>query len=200
MTETGPTVFLMDPENTAKKIGSVGKPQLLSTIRIVDEDGNDVNAGEVGEVWITGPGITPGYWNKPKETSATFSAEGWLKTGDLGQQDTDGYYYVVGRAKEMFISGGENIYPAEVENTLCQHPDILDVAVVGRADEKWGEVGHAFILLKPTLPAPNEKDLVAFCRDNLAAYKTPKEFSFVDDFPRTAAGKIQKHLLSPKKV
>jgi len=203
MTETGPTVFLMDSKNTAQKIGSVGKPQLLSAIRIVDEDGHDVNVGEVGEIWVAGPGITPGYWNKPKETAATFSDNGWLRTGDLGQQDTDGYYYVVGRAKEMFISGGENIYPAEVENVLCQHPDILEVAVVGHADEKWGEVGHAFILLKPgakcTSPAPNAQDLTAFCRENLAAYKVPKAFSFVDMFPRTAAGKIQKHLLSPNK-
>lgn len=195
MTETGPTAFIVDPNHVADKIGSVGKPQILCGVRIVGPDGQDVKPGEAGELWFGGPGVTPGYWNRPDATAAAFSPDGWLKSGDLARCDADGYYYIVGRIKEMFISGGENVYPAEVENVLSQHPAILEAAVIGVPDEKWGEVGRAHILPRPgqVMPAPDE--LTRFCRERLAPFKVPKSFIAVTDFPRTAAGKVQKHRL-----
>lgn len=195
MTETGPTAFLMDPENAPLKVGSVGKPQLLCQVRITGWDGSDVAPGETGEIWFRGPGVTPGYWRNPQETAAVLAAGGWLRSGDIGWQDEDGYYYVAGRIKDMFISGGENIYPAEVENVLMQHPMILEAAVVGVPDERWGEVGHAYLVLRPGAARPELPDLLAFCRERMAAFKVPKSFQVVPDLPRTAAGKIQKHLL-----
>ncbi|GGD18312.1 acid--CoA ligase [Aquisalinus flavus] len=191
MTETGPTLFLMQPEKVTAKVGSIGKPQLLSRVRIAAAE---KGAGDVGEFQIKGPAVTPGYWRDDAATAEAFTADGWLKTGDLGWIDGDGFYYAAGRSKEMFISGGENVYPKEVENVLCAHPGIADAAVIGVPDEKWGEVGKAFIQ-----PVEGSKtDQTAFrdwCRQNLAAYKVPRYFTIVDDFPRTAAGKIQKHLL-----
>ncbi len=195
MTETGPTVFIMDPDRVQEKIGSVGKPQLLSSVRIVDAAEKDVAEGESGELWFAGPGVTPGYWQRDAATSAAFSSDGWLRSGDIGRRDEDGYYYIVGRMKDMYISGGENVYPAEVENLLASHPDILEAAVIGQADEKWGEVGCAFLLSQPQHALPNDDELVEYCREHLAAYKVPKSFIAVTDFPRTAAGKVQKHLL-----
>lgn len=195
MTETGPTVFLMDSSMIEEKIGSVGKAQFLAAVRLVGNDGQDVEPGETGELWFAGPGITPGYWHGEDATAEAFSDDGWLRSGDLARCDEDGYYYIVGRIKDMFISGGENVYPAEVENLLAAHPDILEAAVVAQPDEKWGEVGCAFLLARPGHELPSDSDVAAFCRDNLAPYKVPKRFIGVDDFPRTAAGKIQKHLL-----
>ncbi len=195
MTETGPTVFLMDQEHAHTKVGSVGKPQILADIRIVDHSGRDVAPGETGELWISGPGVTPGYWNKPKATREAFTADGWLKTGDLARQDKDGYCFISGRLKDMYISGGENVYPVEVENILNQHDAVLDAAVLSVPDETWGEVGHACIKLKPGIKQPDIGDLECFCREYLAAYKIPKTFQFVENFPRTAAGKIRKHLI-----
>lgn len=196
MTETGPTAFVAAPEDALSKIGSVGKPQLMLDVRIVDEEGHDVAEGQTGEIWMRGPGVTPGYWNKPEANFATFARDNWLKSGDLGRRDADGCYYVVGRIKEMFISGGENVYPAEVENVLARHPAILEAAVVGVADEKWGEVGHAFVLLRPDAAPPTGPELIQFCRGHIAGYKIPRHVTFVDEFPRTAAGKIRKHLLA----
>ncbi|MDX1571236.1 MAG: long-chain fatty acid--CoA ligase [Xanthomonadales bacterium] len=198
MTETGPTVFLMDPDLAEEKIGAVGKPQLLSQVRLVDRDGNDVPRGQPGEMWFSGPGVTPGYWNNPEATEQAFVDGVWLRSGDLGRQDEDGYFYVVGRLKDMYISGGENVYPAEVENQLADHPAVLEAAVVGVSDARWGEVGCAYLMLRPEAEAPDEEDLVRFCRERLAAYKVPKYFVIVEDFPRTAAGKVQKHLLEPR--
>ncbi len=125
MTETGPTVFLMDKKNAPNKTGSVGKPQLLVSVRLVDPDGNDVAPGETGELWFSGLGITPGYFNRPEATAEALVDGVWLRSGDLGRQDEDGYYYIVGRIKDMYISGGENVYAAEVEKQLAGHPDIL---------------------------------------------------------------------------
>jgi fatty-acyl-CoA synthase len=195
MTETGPTVFLMDAGNVSKKIGSVGKPQLLAAVRIVDSQGQDVPPGESGELWFAGPNITPGYWHNEQASRAAFSPDGWLKSGDMARCDEDGYYYIVGRIKDMYISGGENVYPAEVENVLADHPAILEAAVLGVPDLRWGEVGRAFVLLRPGHALPPEADLVRYCRERLAPYKVPKSFVEVSDFPRTAAGKIQKHLI-----
>ncbi len=195
MTETGPTVFLMDADNAHRKIGSVGKPQLLSQVRLVDPNGRDVPPGSTGELWFAGPGITPGYFVGRNTTNRALVDGHWLRSGDLGRQDEEGYYYIVGRLKDMYISGGENVYPAEVENQLAEHPDILEAAVIGIEDEKWGETGCAFVLPRPGHQIPEATELTAFCRQHLAAYKVPRRFIPVDDFPRTAAGKIQKHLL-----
>jgi len=196
MTETGPTVFLMDKKNALRKTGSVGKPQLLASVRLVDVDGKDVARGEAGELWFSGAVITPGYYNRPDATAEAFADGDWLRSGDIGRQDDDGYYYIVGRLKDMYISGGENVFPVEVENQLAQHPDVLEAAIVGVADEKWGEVGCAYILARPGHSQPPDAELATFCRERLAAYKVPKYFMAVEDFPRTAAGKVQKHLLT----
>jgi len=197
MTETGPTVFLMDAANAGRKVGSVGKPQLLSAVRLVGADGTDVARGETGELWFSGPGITPGYYRRPDATADAFSEDGWLRSGDLGRQDEEGYYYIVGRLKDMYISGGENVYAAEVEAQLAEHPGILEAAVTGVADAKWGEVGCAYLLQRPGQPFAPDEELVSFCRQRMAAYKVPRYFVRVDEFPRTAAGKVQKHLLPP---
>jgi fatty-acyl-CoA synthase len=196
MTETGPTAFLAAPADAWARIGSVGKPQLLVGVRIVGEDGREVEDGEVGDLLFSGPGVTPGYWNDAQATRAAFTADGWLRSGDLARRDRDGFYWVAGRRKEMFISGGENVYPAEVENVLAAHPAVAEAAVVAAPDSRWGEVGRAFLRLAEGSAAPAAAELEAFCRTRLAAYKVPAGFFYVDDFPRTAAGKVQKHLLA----
>ncbi len=171
---------------------------MLLDVRIVDADGADVARGESGEIWMRGPGLTPGYWKKPSETAKAFTADGWLKSGDIGRRDADGCYYVAGRIKEMYISGGENVYPAEVENVLARHPAVLESAIIGVPDEKWGEVGHAFVMLRAGAAPVTAAEVIQFCRANVAGYKTPRHVTFVDEFPRTAAGKIRKHLLAPE--
>ena len=195
MTETGPTAFLIDPADAWNRIGSVGKPQLLCSVRVVDEAGCDVADGVEGDLLFSGPGVTPGYWRNPGETSAAFVPDGWLRSGDIARRDADGFFYISGRRKEMFISGGENVFPAEVENVLSAHPAIAEVAVIAAPDPKWGEVGRAFVLPIPGVAALDYVELEAFCRARLAAYKVPKRFEIVSDFPRTAAGKIRKHRL-----
>jgi fatty-acyl-CoA synthase len=195
MTETGPTAFLMDAAMAEKKIGSVGKPQLLCRVRLVDDTGADVAPGETGEIWFSGAGITPGYYQNPEATAEALPDGTWLRSGDLGRQDEDGYYYVVGRLKDMYISGGENVYAAEVENHLARHPAILEAAVIGISDPRWGETGCAYLLPRPGHNLPTLSELESFLRQRLAAYKLPRKIIPVEDFPRTAAGKIQKHLL-----
>jgi len=194
MTETGPTVFLMDHAHAASKIGSVGKPQILTDVRLSDGDGGVVEGPGEGEVQFRGPNITPGYMDNGEATAAAFTVDGWLKSGDVARRDEDGYYYIVDRIKDMYISGGENVYPAEVEKVLVGHPAILEAVVIGVPDEKWGEVGAAFLIVRP-----DEKleagDLPAWCRTQLAAYKIPKSFAVVDDLPRTASGKVRKNIL-----
>ncbi|HEX8379404.1 MAG TPA: AMP-binding protein [Allosphingosinicella sp.] len=195
MTETGPTAFLAAPADAWQRIGSVGKPQLLVSVRIVGADGRDAADGEVGDLLFAGPAVTPGYWNDPEATRAAFTPDGWLRSGDLARRDRDGFYWVAGRRKEMFISGGENVYPAEVENVLAGHPAVAEAAVVAAPDPRWGEIGCAFLRLEQGRQPPAPGELQAFCRARLAAYKVPATFEYVDDFPRTAAGKVQKHLL-----
>jgi fatty-acyl-CoA synthase len=133
------------------------------------------------------------YWQDPVQTEQIFSG-GWLRTGDLALMDEDGYFYLIDRAKDMYISGGENVYPAEVERVLRDHPDVEDVAVIGEPEEKWGEVGHAFIIAREGASL-NEEDVIAFCRTRLAAYKLPRKITFCASFPRTPLGKVRKFLL-----
>ena len=196
MTETGPTAFVASPEDALTKIGSVGKPQMLLETRIVAPNGDDVQDGETGEIWMRGAGLTPGYWRKPEENTRTFTADGWLRSGDIGHRDADGAYYVAGRIKEMYISGGENVYPAEIENTLAHHPAIAESAVIGMPDARWGEVGCAFVVLRPDKKF-DPVEITSFCRQRIAPYKIPARFIAVADLPRTPAGKVQKHLLRP---
>lgn len=194
MTETGPTVFLMDRAAVLAKPASVGKPQVLAEVRLVGRDGAVIAGPGDGELEIRGPGVTPGYWQDGAATRAAFTEDGWLRSGDVARRDQDGYYAIVDRIKDMFISGGENVYPAEVERALAGHPDILEAAVLGVPDDRWGEVGHAYLIARPG----RSVDLAAlpgWCRERLAAYKVPKRFVLVDDLPRTAAGKVQKHVL-----
>lgn len=188
MTETGPTVFLMDAARAGEKIGSVGQAQMLTEARL---DGVPEGEAGEGELLVRGPNITPGYFGAPEATAAAFTEDGFLRTGDVARRDADGCWFIVDRIKDMFISGGENVYPAEVEKVLDQHPDVLESAVIGAPDDRWGEVGRAFLLPRPG----HEIDLdalPAWCRERLAAYKIPKTFETVEDFPRTAAGKIRK--------
>ncbi|MCP5094474.1 MAG: long-chain fatty acid--CoA ligase [Chloroflexi bacterium] len=199
MTETGPTVFLIDGENALQKGGSVGKPQLFVEVRIVDRAGNDVPTGEMGELLIKGPGVTPGYWKLPGMTAETITPDGWLHSGDVARCDEDGYYYIVDRWKDMYISGGENVYPAEVENVLFYHSAIAEVAIIGVPDPKWGEVGKAVVVLNPD-ESLTEADVLAYCQSKLAKYKIPKTAVFTTTLPRNAAGKVLKTTLREKYV
>ncbi|MCW5862004.1 MAG: AMP-binding protein [Anaerolineae bacterium] len=190
MTETGPTVFLIEKGADRSRLGSVGKPQLYVDVRIVDREGRDLPPGERGELLIKGPGVTPGYWQRPDITAASIE-DGWLHSGDVAVRDADGYYTIVDRWKDMFISGGENVYPAEVENVIYQLPAVAEAAVVGVPDERWGEVGRAFVVLRPG-EILDAAAVIAHCRRQIAAYKAPKLVVFIDRLPRNAAGKVVK--------
>ncbi len=190
LTETGPTLLLIDEENALAKAGSVGKPVLHTEVRTVDREGRDVPRGEVGELWVRGPNVTPGYWGRPEATAEAF-AGGWFRTGDAVRQDADGYFFVVDRWKDMYVSGGENVYPAEVEQVLVQHPQVIDAAVVGVPDEEWGEIGVAVIVPKDP-GAFDAQDLLRFCSGRLASYKIPKRVLTADELPRNEVGKVLK--------
>jgi fatty-acyl-CoA synthase len=153
-----------------------------------------VPVGEVGELWIKTPTLSPGYWNRPDATAATRTPDGWFKTGDAGRFDEDGFLYLVDRIKDMYISGGENVYPAEVEATIAELSGIADVAVIGVPDEKWGEVGCAYVV--PAAGASlTAETVVAHCRARLARFKTPAAVLIVDALPRNPSGKLLKHVL-----
>jgi len=190
MTETGPTVFLIEKDYPRSKIGSVGKPQMHVDVRVVDREGRDLPDGERGELLIKGPGVTPGYWRLPEITAQSIE-DGWLHSGDVAVRDKDGYYYIVDRWKDMFISGGENVYPAEVENVIYQLPQVGEAAVIGVPDEKWGEVGRAIVVLKPGQQL-TEDAIIDYCRQRIGRYKVPKSVVFVDKLPRNPAGKVVK--------
>ncbi len=193
MTETSPAVLALDREDAAAKAGSAGKPVLHTEVRIVGPDGHDVAPGELGELWVKGPNITPGYWNKPEANAASFT-DGWLHTGDATRMDADGFYYIVDRWKDMYISGGENVYPAEVENVLYQLPQIAEAAIIGVPDERWGETGLAIVALKPQQTI-GEAEIIAHCRAHLARFKCPQRVDFVEALPRNATGKVHKPTL-----
>ena len=196
LTETSPTLFLTDEEHALSKAGSVGKPVLHTAIRVVDEEGNDVPVGAIGELWAKGPNVTPGYWERPEANAESFT-DGWLHTGDAARIDEDGYVYIVDRWKDMYISGGENVYPAEVEQTLFRHDNVLDVAVIGVPDDRWGESGLAVVVPRDAASF-DPADLIHFCDDKLARYKIPKRAIAVAELPRNAAGKVLKRQLREK--
>jgi len=191
LTEVGVNCFAMTVEESARKKGSIGKPLLFTEARLVDAEGKDVPAGEVGELWLRGPHVCTGYWNNPEATAAAFDAEGWFHTGDQARRDDDGFFYIAGRSKDMFISGGVNVYPAEVEGELLLCPGVQDAAVIGVAHPTWGEVGVAFIVPRPGQSLTVEM-LAEFLSPRLARYKIPKEFVFVESLPRTPYGKVVK--------
>lgn len=198
LTEAGPNNFWLPRERVRDKPGAVGWPLMHVDVRIVAEGGHGVEAGpsEVGELWIRGPHVSPGYADDPEATAASF-VDGWLHTGDLALADAEGCVTIVGRSKDMFISGGENVYPAEIESALAELPEVAEAAVIGVPDPRWGEVGCAFVVATPG-GSPTEAALLAALRERLARYKVPKMVVLVDALPRTGAGKIDKRALAAR--
>jgi fatty-acyl-CoA synthase len=196
LTEAGPNTFWLPSEQVRRKPGAVGYPLMHVDARVVGLDGRTCESDEVGELLIRGPHVCAGYWNRPAET-ATAIVGGWLHTGDLARYDADGCFWIVGRLKDVIISGGENIYPAEVENVLAAHPGVVEAALIGVPDATWGEVGCAVVVARAGAAlAPGE--LLAFCRERLARYKLPKRVVLADSLPRTGAGKVDKLALKQR--
>jgi fatty-acyl-CoA synthase len=196
LTEAGPNTFWLPREQVRQKPGAVGYPLMHIVVRIVASDGRVCATGEIGELHIRGPHVCAGYWHRPEESARAITA-GWLRTGDLALRDHDGCYSIVGRLKDVIISGGENIYPAEVESVLAAHPAIAEVALIGLPDPTWGEVGRALVVIRPGHTIEQE-DLLSYGRERLARYKLPKSMVVVDSLPRTAAGKIDRLLLQQR--
>jgi len=191
MGQTETSILLWASEDDIfNKPGSVGKPVFHAEVKILDRHDHPCNTGEIGEIVVRGSIMMTEYWQDPVKTEATIRG-GWLHTGDLAYRDTDGCFYLIDRAKDMYISGGENVYPAETERVLKCHPAIEDIAIVGVPHKTWGETGHAFVMLKPDVET-NSEAIIAFCDGRLARYKWPKQVTFVKDLPRTALGKIRK--------
>jgi fatty-acyl-CoA synthase len=182
LTEAAPNVLCVPPEDAVAKLGCAGKPYPFVDVRLADDD----------ELQVRGPNVFPGYWRNPEATAAAFTADGWLRTGDVAACDDDGFYRIKGRLKDMYISGGENVYPAEIEAVLHEHPQVADVAVVGVADEQWGETGVAFVVADGV----GEEELVAWCGARLAKFKVPQSVRFVGEIPRNGLGKVQKQELA----
>jgi fatty-acyl-CoA synthase len=176
-----------------EKAGSCGLPFVTMEAKIVDDLGNEVPTGECGELLIRSPSIALGYWNQPELTAKAFR-DGWFVTGDAAMRDEDGFYYIVDRKKDMYISGGENVYPAEVEAALAELAEVGEAAIVGVPDERWGEVGRAYVIPAPGQDITSEQ-VIAHCAARLAKFKVPKTAVITDTIPRTASGKVQKHLL-----
>lgn len=198
MTEAGPNCFFLPPAEALSRAGSVGIAMPYCDARIAREDGSQAGPDEVGELWMRGPHVFAGYFENRAATEGAFQG-GWFRTGDLLRKDRDGYFHVAGRAKEMFISGGENVYPAEIENALAGHPAVLEAAVLPMPDERWGEVGHAFVV--PVAGAGLDfAEIRTFLRTRLAAYKIPRGLSVVAALPRNSSGKVARSELSRQLV
>ena len=204
MTETSPYLTFsilkehmhqLKPEDQFKFRAKTGRPFMGVDLKVVDENGDPIAADEqqVGEIWVKGDTVTPGYWNLPEETEKAFS-DGWLHTGDLATLDSEGYVNIVDRKKDMILTGGENVYSTEVENVLYMHPMVLEAAVFGVPDEKWGEAVKAAIVLKENESA-SEEEIIAFCKEHQASYKAPKSVDFIKELPKTGSGKITKKAL-----
>ncbi|MEV0972923.1 acyl-CoA synthetase [Microtetraspora glauca] len=191
LTETAPGATFLEASQSTRKVGSAGVPVFFAAVRVVRPDLTDVAVGEPGEVLVKGPNVTPGYWRNPEATAAAFSEGGWFHSGDIATVDEEGHLYIVDRVKDMYISGGENVYPAEVEGVMFEHPAVAEVAVVGVPDATWGEVGRAFVVRRPGEDVTGD-ELRDFLLGRLAKYKIPRYFDVVDDLPRTGSGKIQK--------
>jgi len=193
MTETCTIGTLLSKDRALDKIGSAGQQVLHAALRIVDDQGRDVATGEVGELLMKGPTVTPGYWRRPEANASTI-VDGWLKTGDAAYVDEEGFYYIVDRWKDMFISGGENVYPAEVEDVIYRLSGVSECAVIGVPDERWGEVGRAFVVLRNGANL-TDTAILEHCQENLARFKVPKSVRLMDELPHNATGKVTKHEL-----
>lgn len=191
MTEFGPGIFALAPEDAISKAGSIGRPNFFVDARVVDDANRPLGPTEVGELVLKGPSISSGYFNDPAASQAAIDAEGWFHTGDLARYDEEWYFTIVDRKKDMFISGGENVYPVEIEKVLYSHPAVHLCAVLGVPDPKWGEVGLACVVLKPGATATAE-ELLGYLQTNLARYKVPRRVEIMDGLPISAAGKILK--------
>ncbi len=190
MTESGPTLFFQSAAEARAFPGGVGRAMPHTECKLVGPHGEPVPPGEVGEVWVRGPAITPGYWRNAEANQQAFEG-GWYRSGDLAYQDRDGHTWIVDRVTDMFICGGENVYPSEVEHCLLRHRCVQDVAVTGEYDRTWGETATAFVVLKPGHWA-TEDELQRFCKQRLATYKVPRRLVFLDELPRTPTGKIRR--------
>jgi len=193
MTETSPSCIFLDPADAVRKLGSTGKVLMHTEMRIVNEAGGDCSPDEIGELWVAGPNITPGYWNRPDATASSFEGR-WLKTGDAARSDDEGFVFIVDRWKDMYISGGENVYPAEVENVLYQLPQVAEAAVIGVPNDRWGEVGLAVLVLKPG-QSLDRSTVVGYCGERLARFKVPNDIAVIEALPRNATGKVLKREL-----
>jgi acyl-CoA synthetase (AMP-forming)/AMP-acid ligase II len=200
MTETTGAIVALAPEDHVEgleRMRSAGKALPGVELAILDAEGNKLPPGEVGEIATRSGSNMAGYWNLPEATARTLGKDGWLRTGDAGYMDKDGYLYIHDRIKDMIISGGENIYPAEVESAICDHPDVAEVAVIGVPDDKWGEAVKAIVVMKPGKKATSS-DIINFTRERIAGFKTPKSVDFIEALPRNASGKIlRRHLRDP---
>ena len=193
LTETcGPTC-LMDPENALKKPDSTGRAFFHTEVRVVDDDGNDCAPDEAGEVWVRGAHIMREYWNRPDATAETIVEGGWLRTGDVATMDADGFVAIQDRIKDMIISGGENVYPAEIESVLAGHESIVEAAVIGQESERWGESPLAIVVRSDD--ALTENEVLDYCQGKLARFKQPQMVVFIDEIPRNPSGKILKRVL-----
>jgi fatty-acyl-CoA synthase len=193
LTEVGPNVTSLNHQDAIRKAGSIGKENFYYQAKLVNDSGDEVAPGELGELVLSGPTVTPGYWRNPEATAATIR-DGWFHTGDIMRRDEEGFLFVVDRIKNMYISGAENVYPAEVEFLLRSHPGIDSVAIIGVPDEKWGESGMAFVVIREGFSVTKE-DVLAYCEGKLAKYKIPKHVHFLDELPRNDAGKIDRQQL-----
>jgi long-chain acyl-CoA synthetase len=198
LTETTGAVVNLAPQDhdvngpNRHRLRSCGLPGPGVGLKIVDPDtGDESPQGEVGEIWLSGPQIMKGYWNMPEETAKSINAEGWFRSGDAGYVDEDGYVYIHDRVKDMIVSGGENVYPAEVENVLMSHPAIADVAVIGVPHDRWGETAKAMVVRKPDVEV-TEQEIIDFARERLAKFKCPTSVDWLDALPRNPSGKILK--------
>src|SRR5579864_4693866 len=196
LTETAPFACFLPSSMATEKLGSAGIAPFFTDVKIVDDDGHDLPDGERGEIVVRGPNVMKGYWNRPDATAEVL-IDGWFHTGDVGIRDPDGYFFIVDRKKDMIISGGENVYPAEVEDALYQHEDIREVAVIGVQHPRWGETVRAVVVPKDGT-ALTEEEVIAFSHDKLARYKQPKSVVFIDVLPRNPAGKVLKFDLREK--
>jgi acyl-CoA synthetase (AMP-forming)/AMP-acid ligase II len=202
MTELGPLATLLPHEShvgegrASGKLRSAGRPTMIADVRIVDLDGNEVPRGEHGEVAVRGPGMMLGYWNKPEETAKAIK-DGWMHTGDGGYMDDDGFVYIADRIKDMIVTGGENVYSVEVENAVSKHPAVLQCAVIGVPDDKWGELVHACVVPRPGAQVTLE-ELQEHCKALIANYKIPRGLELLAELPLSGAGKILKNQLREK--
>ncbi len=200
LTECGPNCFAISDQEAIKRPGTVGWPMPFLEMRVVTEAGREASADETGELLLRGPQMFAGYLHDPERTAEVLAPGGWLRTGDLARRAPDGAYSICGRRKEMFISGGENIFPGEVEAALCGHPSVSEVVVTGVPDPLWGEIGRAFVVRREGVNAVTGEDLIAFARARLAGYKVPRSVVFLDDFPRLGSGKPDRRVLAAMQI